>query len=363
MEVHNRVWGSGRADRWWQGFGGESRIAIPDPESRWRGVPLIFGRKQRSDTSSEEPQPPQAARGISSQVTTGPKIVAVHADPGSRPRDDELDLGGLTHRGKVRPDNQDHYLLCTVHPQVVVHATSLGRVEHLPLRGTRLATIMMVADGVGGGTAGGEASQLAIETVAKYVSSTLRCYHAAGTSEDQQFHAALRTAALEAHAAVLAEASRRPHQGRMATTMTLGVAVWPNFYVVQVGDSRCYHYYEGELQRLTRDQTMAQDLVDRGVLPAERVAESPLSNVLVGAIGGEEAAPEVTCLRIPRGTVLLLCSDGLTKHVSDAEIAEACRTMRSSEQLCRDLLDLALERGGTDNITVLVGRAPVRRDD
>ncbi|HJR41743.1 MAG TPA: protein phosphatase 2C domain-containing protein [Gemmatimonadaceae bacterium] len=334
---------------------------IPNPEAG--EAPLIFGRKHRSDSTSVQPQPPQGGGGASTPVTTSPRIVAVQADPGVRPRDDELDLCGLTHRGKVRPDNQDHYLLCTVHPQVVVHATSLGHLDRLPLRGTRLATMMMVADGVGGGSAGGEASQLAIETVAKYVSSTLRCYHAAGTSADQEFHAALRTAALEAHAAVLAEAAKRPNQGRMATTMTLGVAVWPNFYVVQVGDSRCYHYYDGELQRLTRDQTMAQDLVDRGVLPAERVAESPLSNVLVGAIGGEEAAPEVTCLRIPRGTVLLLCSDGLTRHVSDAEIAEGCRTMRSSEQLCRDLLDLALERGGTDNITVVVGRAPVRRDD
>ena len=323
---------------------------------------MIFGRKQRADSSPAEPtaKPERPAR---STVNTNPRIVAIQVDPGQRPRDDELDLWGLTHRGKVRADNQDHYLLCTVHPQVVVHATSLGRLDHLPLRGTRMATIMMVADGVGGGAAGADASQLAIETVAKYVSSTLRCYHAAGASDDREFHTALRAAAMEAHQAVLAEAARRPNQGKMATTMTLGVAVWPKFYVVQVGDSRGYHYYDGVLRRITRDQTMAQDLVDRGVLPPERAARSPLNNVLVGAIGGEEASPEVSCLAIPRGTVLLLCSDGLTKHVTDEEIAEQMRVMRSSEQLCRQLLDMALERGGTDNITVVVGRAPIRRDD
>ena len=79
--------------------------------------------------------------------------------------------------------------------------------------------------------------------------------------------------------------------------------------------------------------------------------------MLASAIGGHEATPEVTRLDIRRGCVVLLCSDGLTKHVSDAEIAERLRAMESSEQVCRTLLDLALERGGSDNITVLVGRA------
>jgi protein phosphatase len=82
--------------------------------------------------------------------------------------------------------------------------------------------------------------------------------------------------------------------------------------------------------------------------------------VLVSAIGGDEAVPEITRLDIRRrGCVVLLCSDGLTKHVSDNEIAEAITTMQSSEQLCRALLDKALAGGGSDNITVLAGRARV----
>ena len=144
----------------------------------------------------------------------------------------------------------------------------------------------------------------------------------------------------------------------MATTLTLAIGVWPWMYVVQVGDSRCYSYWNGELKRATRDQTMAQDLVDRGALPPERMAASPFSHVLVSAIGGEEAKPEVSRIDIrKRGCVILLCTDGLTKHVSDQEIADRLRNVESSEQVCRDLLDLALERGGSDNITVLIGRA------
>jgi len=276
----------------------------------------------------------------------------------SKPRDNELDLFGLTHPGRVRKDNQDHFLLCTVHPQVVVHGTSLPHPTQLPLRGQRLATMLLVADGVGGGAAGADASRIAAETVTRYVASTLRCYHAAGSTQEDQFLTALRAAALEAHDAVRADAITRAGGQAMATTLTLGIAVWPWLYVVQVGDSRAYFFENGALRQVTRDQTVAQDLIDNGVLPAERAAASPFSHVLSSAIGGSEAMPEVTRVDIRRrGCVVLLCSDGLTKHVSNAEIAEHLRVMQSAEQVSRALLELALSRGGTDNITVLVGRA------
>jgi len=279
--------------------------------------------------------------------------------PGVKPRDEELDLFGLTHIGKVRKTNQDHFLLCTVHPQVYMHGTSLPSPELLPIRGQRLATIMLVADGVGSGSGGGEASQLAVESITSYVSNTMRCYHTAGRSHDGEFETALREAVIEAHTAVKAEAATRQEPGRMATTLTLAIVTWPWVYVVQVGDSRCYHYLNGTLKQITRDQTMAQDLVDQGALPAERLASSPFSHVLSSAIGGEAAKPVVSRLNISnRASVMLLCSDGLTKHVSDDEIAERIGAMTSSEQLCRELLDLTLERGGSDNVTILVGRAP-----
>lgn len=287
------------------------------------------------------------------------RTATITAQPGVRPRDDELDLFGLTHPGKVRKENQDHFLLCTIHPQVVVHATSLPEPDHLPLRGQRLATLLLVADGVGGTAAGAEASRLAAESITRYVSSTLRCYHTAGSAADTEFLDALKAAALEAHTAVRQEASANPEVRRMATTLTLAMAVWPWAYVVQVGDSRCYHYTGGMLRQVTRDQTMAQDLVDRGALPKDRLASSPFRNVLISAIGGEAAEPEVVRFDISeRGCVLLLCSDGVTKHVSDEVLAEQVRTMQSSEQLCRTILELALAGGGSDNITVIAGRAP-----
>lgn len=277
--------------------------------------------------------------------------------PAVRSRDDELDLYGLTHPGRVRTVNQDQFLLCTVHPQVVVHGTSLDPAA-ISARGERLATIMLVADGVGGSVDGSEASRLATIAISEYFASTMRCWHAAGSASEEEFTSALSAAALEAHRRVK-EQSAIQFDGRvMATTLSVGIVVWPWLYVVQVGDSRCYHYEQGTLRQLTRDQTIAQELIDRGALTRERAQQSPLQHVLASAIGAEEAMPEVTRLQISaRGNITLVCSDGLTKHVTDAEIAEQCRTMTSSKQLCEALLAMALERGGTDNVTIVVGRA------
>ncbi|HUQ81459.1 MAG TPA: protein phosphatase 2C domain-containing protein [Gemmatimonadaceae bacterium] len=275
-----------------------------------------------------------------------------------RPRDDELDLYGITHPGRVRKENQDHFLLCTVHPQVVIHGTSLPSTDGLALRGQRLATIMLVADGVGGSAAGSRASRLTTEAVMRYVSSTLRCYHAAGSSTENEFTSALRAAAIEAHDVVRAEAIAELGGRQMATTLSLGIVVWPWLYVLQVGDSRCYVYQDGVLRQVTRDQTVAQSLVDEGILKQEQITDSPLKHVLASAIGSSEAMPEVTRVDVrQRGCVILVCSDGLTKHVSDDEIATHLSTMESSEQVSQQLLQLALERGGSDNITLVVGRA------
>lgn len=283
------------------------------------------------------------------------------APSAARPRDDELDLFGLTHPGRVRAENQDHFLLCTVHPQVVLHGTSLPDPDTLALRGQRLATILLVADGVGGSAAGNRASRLATEAVTRYVASTLRCYHAAGSSGEGEFMEALRAAAIEAHDTVRAEALANPEARDMATTLSLGIVVWPWLYVLQVGDSRCYFYEGGVLRQVTRDQTLAQELVDRGVLAQERAQASPLKNVLASAIGAPEAVPVISRVDVrQRGCVILVCTDGLTKHVTDPEIGEQLGTMQSAEQVCRALLDLALARGGTDNVTLVVGRA-VRR--
>ena len=296
-------------------------------------------------------------------TTAEMQSIQVTSETGRRPTDDELDVFGITHEGKVRPDNQDQFLIATVHPQIVVHGTSLSDVNSLPLRGGRFGTFCLVADGVGGAASGSDASRVATEAITRFVSSTLRCYHEVGTANDAVLFQALKDAALQAHDAVRAEAASRPQQRRMATTLTMWLGVWPWSYVVQVGDSRFYLFQKGKLKLVTRDQTIGQQLVDEGAMKSEQLSHSPLKNVLASAIGADEATPEVTRVDVAHSsTRILLCSDGLTKHVSDDEIARHLDNQKSSEQVVRELLDLALVRGGTDNITIIVGgRRPKSR--
>jgi protein phosphatase len=303
---------------------------------------------------------------MATETTIPQNATPITTERAGRPDDTELDLFGLTHTGKVRKENQDQFLVCTVHPQVVVHGTSLPNADALPLRGTRLATILVIADGVGGSAGGSDAARVATETIMKYVSSTLRRYHAAGPSAtEEEFLGELKQAALEAHNAVKSQSAQSglpSTKGKMATTLTMAIVVWPWLYVVQVGDSRAYFCSSGKLQQVTRDQTIAQELVDQGIMPSDRLSASPFRHVLSSAIGADLAVPVVTRVDVSeRGSLLMLCSDGLTKHVSNDELENMCLNVTSSEKLVRDLLELALERGGTDNITVIVARAPVRK--
>jgi serine/threonine protein phosphatase PrpC len=214
---------------------------------------------------------------------------------------------------------------------------------------------MMVADGVGGGQKGEAASRLALEEVAQYISESASCYFRDDVEGD--FVHALEAAAKRIHKELRDRGSADPATAGMATTLTLFIGVWPWSYVLQVGDSRYYRYANGVLTQISQDQTVAQALVDQGILSPALSAVSPLANVLASSIGGPQTAPVVT--RIPNSweNVHLLCSDGLTRHVSDERIAEVLGAMKSARQACEQLLQDALDGGGTDNITVLVGRA------
>ena len=162
---------------------------------------------------------------------------------------------------------------------------------------------------------------------------------------------------MRSHKAVVARAAVEAEGKTMATTLTLFLGVWPWYYLLQVGDSRYYLYREGVLTQVTRDQTLAQDLVDQGVFTRAVADSSRLANVLSSAIGGETATPVVTRLRASWRNVHLLCSDGLTKHVTDERIAERLSNMTSAKEVCEQLLQDALDGGGSDNITIIVGRA------
>lgn len=277
-----------------------------------------------------------------------------------KPRDEDLDFFGLTHVGKVRKENQDHFLYATLHKTMRVWGTSLPNPELLELPSQRLASFGLVADGVGGRGGGEEASRAALEAIVNYVTHTMQTFYTGDSRDHEQFLAQLTDGARRTHEAVLERARTSGDPHGPATTLTMMIAIWPNLFILHVGDSRCYRYRDGKVLQLTRDQTMAQDLVDSGVLPAERARQSPFAHVLSSSLGGRTTLPSVTKTDLRPHDVILMCSDGLTKHVSDEQITERLKKLESSEQAARTLMNDALEAGGTDNVTVLVLRAIVR---
>jgi protein phosphatase len=272
-----------------------------------------------------------------------------------KPRDEEIDVHGLTHAGKVRAENQDHFLLASIHKRVQVLATNLGKQEHLPSGEQRVAFIAMVADGVGGEEGGAEASATALEAVMQYVNDSMSCLYDRDVTEDK-FAELLQRCAIQSHEAIRARARENEDHATMATTLTLFMGVWPAYYLVQVGDSRYYLWRDGKLTQVTRDQTLAEELVDQGILSRAQAPHTQFAHVLSSALGASAAEPVVTRLRAEWDNVHLLCSDGLTKHVSDERIAERLANMTSAKDVCEQLLQDALDDGGTDNITIIVGR-------
>ena len=279
-----------------------------------------------------------------------------------RPRNNELDVYGLSHVGKIRKENQDHFLMVNINKRMEVIKTNLTKEDHLIPEGEqRMAYLAMVADGVGGGTGGGEASATALQAIMEYVDGLITTY-LAKRDDEAELARLLQEAAMRAHEAVRERRRAADITGTMATTLTVYMGMWPTYYLLQVGDSRYYVFKQGELRQVTRDQTMAQDLVDQGVLSPTAAARTPLAHVLSSAIGADSTVPVVHRLRSDWANVHLLCSDGLTKHVSDERIAEVLGTMTSARQACELLIQDALDGGGTDNVTVVIGRT-VPRDD
>ncbi len=281
---------------------------------------------------------------------------AIQTSVSRKPLDSELDVYGLTHTGLVRSQNQDHFLISSLRREIAVHYTSLPPTE-AKSTSDRMAFLAVVADGVGSSVMGGEASRQAVEGILHYVSACSKCFYRLEEGDLEDLHAALADAAMRVHADIARERAEGPPDARgMATTLTLWLGVWPYAYLLQVGDSRCYIMRGGVFTQISRDQTIVQDLVDAGVLTRSQALRSPLSNVLSSAIGGEEAMPVITRFEQSWDQVGLLCSDGLTKHVSDEKIAERLRMMTSAKQVCEQLLQDALDGGGSDNITIVVGR-------
>lgn len=207
-----------------------------------------------------------------------------------------MDVFGLSHTSNVREENQDHDPMATFHKRIEGISSSLPDIaQRFPNGEQRLAYLAMVADGVGGGVGGAQASAIALESLMRYVDGRVTVYYGA-KADASEFTDLLQSAAMQAHDAVRARRDEQGLRGTMATTLTLYIGVWPTYYQLQVGDSRYYVWRNGVLSQVTRDQTMAQDLVDDGMLSASKAGDSPMAHVLSSAIGSDKTMPVVTRL-------------------------------------------------------------------
>jgi serine/threonine protein phosphatase PrpC len=210
-----------------------------------------------------------------------------------------------------------------------------------------------VADGVGGGQAGEIASKLAVQTL---LATYYRTYRE--TLPDQ-----LRAAFAEANRVVHERASAQEAPHRMSTTLVAAAIRGRELTVANVGDSRAYLVRDGQIRQLTQDHTMVAHLTAEGVITPEQAESHPQRHVISRSIGGQpQVEVDIFTEDFLPADRLLLCSDGLTEHVTDDEILAAMQTENPEDGVQR-LVDLAKERGGKDNITVLVVRALGERED
>ncbi len=277
--------------------------------------------------------------------------------PSSRVR---VDVGALTHQGKVREFNEDAYVILRTGRYLQRVASSIPESD-LPSRFEDAGHLMIVADGLGGHEAGDVASRTALVTTVQLILRSPKWAlklddPATREAEIQELIARSRIYLASVHAALREQAARDPQLAGMGTTFTGAYALGTDLFVLHVGDSKAYLFREGALRKITRDHTVAQEYADLGAIAQEEVSRHRMHHVLTRAVGGpdEELEGDTHHLGIAHGDRLLLCSDGLTDMADEKDIAAVLAAHAVSEDACRALVDLALERGGRDNVTVIV---------
>lgn len=269
-----------------------------------------------------------------------------------------IDAAGQTHAGRVRKTNEDAYVVATLQRSLLVHDASPAARGWFT--GQSAGTLLVVADGMGGQGGGDVASRVAVSSVVNHLLNcmpwaTVRDVEAppAHTPSLSGVREQLATALVEGDSTVKLTGERvgSPHMG---TTLTMALVTWPVAYVAHVGDTRCYLYRAGELRRLTTDHTVAQRLADLSHGAVDET--SRLHHVLWNSLGASQDVPqpEIQKLTLVSGDLLLLCSDGITKHLSDAELARLLSGSASAEQKCAMLIERGTAGGGTDNLTAVV---------
>lgn len=225
----------------------------------------------------------------------------------------------------------------------VAHLSDTGRVRHHNEdRSVASSRILAVADGMGGAKAGEVAAQVAVDSVSGL---------SAVDSES------VRRAIERANRAIRRMASEDPDKSGMGTTMTAAVVRDGHLDVVHVGDSRAYLWRDGRLGQVTEDHSVVGELVRRGSITAEEAESHPHRNVITRALGAEaEVQADTVTTGLHDGDVVLLCSDGLSSYVPEADIAAVLAGSSTLAEAARGLVDRANEAGGIDNVTVVLAR-------
>lgn len=237
---------------------------------------------------------------------------------------------GLTDRGKVRAENQDSFAI-----------------EYIDSKECLAAVI---CDGMGGANAGSIASTLASKTFMNYLVDRIMASRA--KNPDVKRH--LLNACKKANDIVYSYSCFNTEYSGMGTTMVAAVIQGNHAVIANVGDSRAYVVSKKHIVQITKDHSYVQELVDKGIITPEKAKTHPRKNVILQALGSEDGVKcDIFTHKLARGERLLLCSDGLTNMLTDEAILEAVRSNKSPENLCRKLIELALEAGANDNVTVV----------
>jgi serine/threonine protein phosphatase PrpC len=269
-----------------------------------------------------------------------------------------VDAAGLTHPGLRHSHNEDHFLVCRFGRYLERLQTNLPEGD-LPPRAEEGGYLLAVADGVGGSAAGELASRLAIGTLIQLILEKPDwVLHIADQAfmEEVMRRAVLRYS--EVNAALIEQARKDQALRGYATTLTVAWNLGADLFVAHLGDSRAYLLRQGTLCRLTRDHTLAQQMADEGQIAPSELATHRFRHALLRAMGDTlgKAEPDVDRYRLEQGDFVLVCSDGLTDLVTEQAITEILLREQGVNQICRDLVDAALQASGRDNITVTIGR-------
>lgn len=272
----------------------------------------------------------------------------------------KVDFGAVSDKGK-RPNNEDAFLVLRTGRYMQRLITNIDP-KLIEERHEENAYGMAVADGMGGLAAGEIASSLAITTIVNLMLSSvkwaLKLDHPEFREEEIQeaIHRAVEYLN-KADFAVGRQAAEDKKFERMGTTLTLSYSFGDDLFIFHVGDSRAYLFREGKLSRLTHDHTLAQALADMGDISQEAASKHKFRHLLTRAVGhhGGKLDVEIHRLKLSNNDCLLICSDGLTDAVSDEQIAQTLTGDATSQDKCEYLTKLALQQGGKDNITVVLG--------